>query len=157
MRRAIASCEEASVLFALLDVAEDCFHRAFVDDRAHIGVLGRIAHLDLLHTSFQHLQELVVDPFIDDRSGTCRTLLTLESEGRLGYAFDCGIDVSVGIDDDRVFAAHGGNLTDDNTRPWMAYVDGDVLRKQSGDARRFSSPKAAYAAACKAAPRRWHL
>ena len=58
---------------------------------------------------------------------------------------------------DRVFAAHSGNLTNDNTRPWMAYVDGDVLRKQSGDARRFSSPKAAYAAACKAAPRRWHL
>lgn len=58
---------------------------------------------------------------------------------------------------DRVFTAHGGNLTDNNKRPWMAYVDGDVLRKQSGDARRFSSPKAAYAAACKAAPRKWHL
>jgi hypothetical protein len=58
---------------------------------------------------------------------------------------------------DLVFAAHGGNLTDDNARPWMAHVDGDVLRKQSGDARRFSSAKAAYAAACKAAPRKWHL
>lgn len=57
---------------------------------------------------------------------------------------------------DRVFATHGGNMTDDNKRPWMAYVDGDVIRKQSADARRFSSAKAAYAAACKAAPRRWH-
>lgn len=57
---------------------------------------------------------------------------------------------------DRVFATHGGSMTDDNKRPWMAYVDGDAIRKQSGDARRFSSAKAAYAAACKAAPRRWH-
>jgi len=57
---------------------------------------------------------------------------------------------------DRVFATHGGAMTEDNKRPWMAYVDGDPIRKQSGDARRFSSAKAAYAAARKAAPRRWH-
>lgn len=57
---------------------------------------------------------------------------------------------------DRVFASHGGNMTDDNTRPWMAYVDGAPIRKQSGDARRFATAKAAYAAARKAAPRRWH-
>jgi hypothetical protein len=57
---------------------------------------------------------------------------------------------------DRVFAIHGGNMTNDNERPWMAHVDGDVVRKKSGDARRFSSAKAAYIAACKAAPRRWH-
>ena len=57
---------------------------------------------------------------------------------------------------DRVFAVHGGNMTDDNDRPWMAYVDGDPIRKKSGDARRFSSAEAAYAAARKAAPRRWH-
>ena len=57
---------------------------------------------------------------------------------------------------DRVFATHCGNATDDNTRPWMAYVDGAPIRKQSGDARRFSSAEAAYTAACKAAPRRWH-
>ena len=56
----------------------------------------------------------------------------------------------------RVFAAHGGSMTDDNKRPWMAYVDGDPIRKKSGDARRFATEKAAYAAACKAAPRRWH-
>jgi hypothetical protein len=57
---------------------------------------------------------------------------------------------------DRVFAVHGGNMTDDNKRPWLAYVDGEPIRKQSGDARRFTTAKAAYAAACKAAPRRWH-
>jgi hypothetical protein len=57
---------------------------------------------------------------------------------------------------DRVFATHGGSMTDDNERPWMAHVDGDVVRKKSGDARRFSSAEAAYAAARGAAPRRWH-
>ena len=57
---------------------------------------------------------------------------------------------------DRVFATHGGSMTDDNDRPWMAHVNGDVVRKKSGDARRFSSAEAAYAAARKAAPKRWH-
>ena len=57
---------------------------------------------------------------------------------------------------DRVFAVHGGSMTEDNKRPWMAYVDGAPVRKQSGDARRFASAKAAYSAAKRAAPRRWH-
>jgi len=59
------------------------------------------------------------------------------------------------IDDtpcDRVFAVHGGNMTDDNSRPWMAHVDGDPLRRQTGDARRYASAEAAYDAAA----RRWH-
>jgi len=57
---------------------------------------------------------------------------------------------------DRVFAAHGGNMTTDNDRPWMAYVDGEPVRKKSGDARRFATSVTAYAAARKAAPERWH-
>lgn len=57
---------------------------------------------------------------------------------------------------DRVFVIHGGTMTDDNTRPWMAHVDGDVVRKKSGDARRFASAEAAYAVARKTAPQRWH-
>ena len=57
---------------------------------------------------------------------------------------------------DCVFAVHGGNMTDDNDRPWMAYVDGDPIRKKSGEARRFASAASAYAAARKAAPKRWH-
>jgi hypothetical protein len=56
----------------------------------------------------------------------------------------------------RVFATHGGSMTDDHDRPWMAYVDGEPVRKKSGDARRFTTAEAAYAAARKAAPRRWH-
>lgn len=56
---------------------------------------------------------------------------------------------------ERVFAVHGGN-TNDNKRPWLAYVDGEPIRTQSGTTRRFVSSKAAYAAACKAAPRSWH-
>jgi hypothetical protein len=56
----------------------------------------------------------------------------------------------------RVFATHGGSMTEDNTKPWMAHVDGEPLRKKSGDARRFASAAAAYDAAREAAPRRWH-
>ena len=56
----------------------------------------------------------------------------------------------------RVFAVHGGNMTDENARPWMAYVDGEPLRRASGDARRFSTAAAAYRAACSGAPMRWH-
>lgn len=44
----------------------------------------------------------------------------------------------------------------DATRPWRAYVDGAPLRGASGGVRCFASPDTAYAAACKAAPRRWH-
>jgi hypothetical protein len=44
----------------------------------------------------------------------------------------------------------------DTAHPWLAYVDGEPLRKKSGEARRFASPAAAYGAARKASPRRWH-
>jgi hypothetical protein len=57
---------------------------------------------------------------------------------------------------DRVFAIHGGNMTDDNRRPWMAYADDALIRKRNGDARRFATARAAYTAACKASPERWH-
>jgi hypothetical protein len=57
----------------------------------------------------------------------------------------------------RVFAAtQGDNTTKIANRSWTAHIDGDVLRQQSGKARRFSSAKAAYAAACQASPRQWH-
>ena len=55
---------------------------------------------------------------------------------------------------DRVFAARGEGA--DTARPWLAYVDGEVLRKKTGEARRFVTARAAYAAACAEAPRRWH-
>jgi len=57
---------------------------------------------------------------------------------------------------DQVFATLGGGMTEDNTRPWLAYVDGEPIRRWSGDVRRFASARTAYTAACKAAPRRWH-
>lgn len=56
----------------------------------------------------------------------------------------------------RVFSTHGGNMTDDNNRPRLAYVDGEPLRGKRGPALRFASAEAAYAAACEAAPRKWH-
>lgn len=55
---------------------------------------------------------------------------------------------------DRVFATCGDDAR--AARPWIAHVDGEPLRKQSGYARRFASPAAAYDAALKAAPLSWH-
>jgi len=57
---------------------------------------------------------------------------------------------------EQVFAVHLGNATEDNLRPWIAYIDGEPVRKKSGDARRFTTAEKAYAAARKAAPRKWH-
>ena len=57
---------------------------------------------------------------------------------------------------DLVFAVHLGNATEDNKRPWIAYVDGEPVRKKSSDARRFATAEKAYDAARKAAPRKWH-
>lgn len=56
----------------------------------------------------------------------------------------------------RVFVVDGGNMTDNNTRRWMAYVDGDTIRKSNGVPRRFGSAIAAYRAARRAAPEMWH-
>jgi hypothetical protein len=55
---------------------------------------------------------------------------------------------------ERVFATCGDDSN--AARPWLSHVDGEPLRKQSGEARRFAAPAAAYAAARVAAPRRWH-
>lgn len=55
-----------------------------------------------------------------------------------------------------VFAAHGGNMTDSNAKPWLAYVDGKPITSALGVPRRFGTAESAYRAACQAAPRRWH-
>jgi hypothetical protein len=62
--------------------------------------------LNLFDAGFELLEELVVDAFVDDGARAGRTFLSLKSERRLRDAFDGGIDVGVGIDDDGVFAAH---------------------------------------------------
>ena len=77
-----------------------------VDDRGHARIAYRIADRNALDAPFQLLQELVVDPLVNNRARARRTLLALEAESRLRYAFDGGVDVGVGIDDDRVLAAH---------------------------------------------------
>ena len=61
---------------------------------------------DLLDAGFQLFEELVVDALVDDGARAGRALLALEAEGGLGDAFDGGVDVGIGVDDDRVFAAH---------------------------------------------------
>ena len=56
----------ASVFLALLDIVEDRLHGPLVDDGADVGILPGIAHLDLLDSRFQLLQELVIDALVDD-------------------------------------------------------------------------------------------
>jgi hypothetical protein len=54
----------------------------------------------------------------------------------------------------RVFAARAGQATDE--WPWIAYVDGKPVRKKNGKLWYYATARDAYAAARKAAPRRWH-
>lgn len=56
----------------------------------------------------------------------------------------------------RVFATNVERVEETylNRRPWVAYVDGDVLRVAGGkQARRFATPERAYREACRAACR----
>ena len=103
---ALAAGDEASIFFALLDVVENRLHRAFVDHRAHAGVFGGIADGDFFHAGFELFEKLVVDALVDDGAGAGRALLALEAECGLRDAFDGGVDVGIGVDDDGVFAAH---------------------------------------------------
>ena len=74
---------------------------------------------DLLDAGFELLEELVVDALVDDGARAGRALLALESECGLRDAFDGGVDVGVGVDDDGVFAAH---LEDGALDPDLARV-----------------------------------
>jgi hypothetical protein len=103
---AFAAGEEASVFLALLDVFENRIHRAFVDDRAHGGVFGDVADVNFFDARFQLFEEFIVDALVDNGARAGGTLLSLKSERRLCHAFDRGVDVGVGVDDDGVFAAH---------------------------------------------------
>jgi hypothetical protein len=67
----------------------------------------------------QLLEELVVDALVDDGARAGRALLSLEAESRGSYAFDGGIDIGVGIDDDRIFAAHFEHGALDPELAWL--------------------------------------
>ncbi len=90
----------------MLDVFEDGLHRAFVDHRAHVAVFRRVADGDFFHSGFELFEELVVHALVDDGSGAGGALLALEAECGLRDAFDGGVDIGVGVDDDGVLAAH---------------------------------------------------
>src|SRR4029077_925064 len=108
------------------DIAEDVVHRTFVDDGSHAWVLGRVAHGNPLDAGFQFFEEFVVDALVDDGARAGRALLALEAKSRLGYAFDGGIDIGVGVDDDGVFAAHFQNGALDPELAWLLICRGLV-------------------------------
>src|SRR3984957_10303097 len=137
--RAVAARDQAAVFFALFDVSEDRLHRAFVDDGAHVGVFGGIADLNLLDADFELLQEFVVDALVHDGARAGRALLTLEAKCGLRHAFARRVNVRVGIDNDRVFAAHLENraLDPDLSRSLrrcdFVDVQADFARASEGD------------------------
>lgn len=57
---------------------------------------------------------------------------------------------------ERIFAAHVGNATEHNKKPWLAYVDGAPLENANGVPLRYAKADIAYQAAKKWSPRRWH-
>ena len=107
------SQQASAFLLANFDVFQNGFHRAFIHYRAHVWVLGGIAYGDLFDSGFQSFDEFVIDAFIDDGARTSRTFLSRKAEGRQSDTFDGGIEVSIGINDDGIFAAHFQNGTFD--------------------------------------------
>ena len=67
--------------------------------------------MNFFDAGFELLEKLVVYAFIDDGARAGRTFLPLKTESRL--RLDGGINVGVGVDDDRVLAAHFKNGTFD--------------------------------------------
>ena len=65
----------------------------------------------------QLFEERVVDLFMHDGARTRRTFLSLIAEGRSRHAFHRGVEIAIGIHDDRVLAAH---LGDDALDPDLA-------------------------------------
>src|SRR5438876_504159 len=87
-----ATGDEPSVLLADLNVVENIFHRAFVDDRSHVGVLGGIPNLDLFHTRLQLVEEFVVNLLVNNCPRAGGALLALESERGSGYPLNRGVE-----------------------------------------------------------------
>src|ERR1035438_2769734 len=105
-RIASATRDQPAILLADLNIVQDIVHRTFINDRSHVRVRGWIPNRNALHTRLKHLKKFIVDPLVDNRARTSRTLLSLEAERRCRYTFNSGIDICVGVHDNRVFAAH---------------------------------------------------
>ena len=93
-------------LLADVDVVEDAVVGGLVDDRAGIEVCRGVALLELRDALAEAVAEDVVDGGVDDGAGAGGALLAVEAEGAGGDAFDGGVEVAVGVDDDGVLAAH---------------------------------------------------
>ena len=62
--------------------------------------------VNLFDARLQLVKELVVDALVHDGARTRRALLALETERRLRDAFDGGVEIGIGVDDDGILAAH---------------------------------------------------
>ena len=102
--------EHTALPGSVLERAEDPLVGVLVDDRAHLrlGPPGR-AHDQLAGGADQPVDDLVVDVAHDDEPAGGRALLARVAEGREHRAGHRLVGVGVGVDDQRVLAAHLGD------------------------------------------------
>ncbi|CDN43862.1 hypothetical protein BN871_DS_00070 [Paenibacillus sp. P22] len=124
-----AARHEPALLLADLDVLLDFAVGVRVHYRTDMGSrLGRVADPELLRQRRYFLQHRVVDVLMDDRARAGGALLSGEAERRCRDGFRRQVEIAVGVDDDRVLAAH---LGDDALDPLLA---GRRLRRALIDA-----------------------
>ena len=102
----LAAGNQPAFFFAGFNIAQHGIQCGFVDHRAEVVVLSRVAHRQLGHARKQLFYERVVDRGFDDGAGAGRALLPAEAEGRGCHALDGRVQIGVGADQDGVLAAH---------------------------------------------------
>jgi hypothetical protein len=102
-----AAQQYGSFFESFLDVAEHGLHLPFAGARSHPGVGGEaVAHFQSGHPFQQLLLERVVNGALDDDAAGGRALLAGGAKTAAHGRLHGQIEVGVGRDDDRVFAAH---------------------------------------------------
>src|SRR6185312_1512877 len=122
-----------------LDVSQDGPKRRFVDDGPQV-VIGRwIAYRQRCHAFAKALKECAVDRRLHDGTRTGGALLAAVAEGRRNNAFDRGVEIGIGANDDCVFTAHfqNGSLDPDlvglHTRRSLVDLQSHRLGTGEGD------------------------
>src|SRR5262249_983870 len=102
----------AAFSLAFLNVFVDRLESLRIDYGAHrIRTISSRAHFDSGGAFGNPFNHRVINPSVNDRARTGRTLLSLKAEGRLDYACCSFVKVRIIRDDNRVLAAHFGHHT----------------------------------------------
>ena len=103
-------CEFELIILAQFDVFVNFIESVLIDDRAErdSGIFGG-TDFETLGGFGKSLDELLVNLFEDDHSGTGGTFLPRVTEGRMDDPLHGFIEIGVVINDDCIFAAHFGD------------------------------------------------